>query len=282
MPTVPTRKDVKEALKKAQEAPKNVSKAERHRYALVKERAYNLELENNDSIIVFPAADAPWYKMGNFSALVYVFDVGLRMGKKPKIQIDGDKGSIVFDWVAFIRDLDLFEKAMAKIGYDNVEDLGDGIKSFSLGRAYKKAEIRKLYSQVENVIENIRIMAKVEKVYPKVYAQLVKILPVYFSKIKKLSVTAREMFGYRIWENLLKINSIYHLIARGNVSSQSGLKEIIRYIDVIIDSDIVAANVGAWDPQTAVKMTKMMVELKELVIKEIKETAKKPINSKAA
>ncbi len=275
MTTVPTRKDVKNALRKAQDEPKAVSKAERHRYALVKERAYQLERENNDSIIVFPAADEPWYKMGNFSALVYIFDVGLRMGKFPKIQVDGDKGAVIFDWVAFIRDLDAFEKNMARIGYAEVEDLGDGIKKFSLGRTYTKSEIRKLYAQVQDVLDSIRTMAKVEKVFPKVYAQLIKIFPIYYSKIKKMNIATREMIGNRIWDNLLKINSLYHAIARGKINSQTGLKEIVKYIDAIVDADIVAANISIWSPQTAVKMSKMMIELKELVVKEIKDEIKK-------
>ncbi len=271
MATVPTRKEVKVALKKAQSEPKAISKAERHRYALVKDRAHTLEQENNDSIIVFPAADAPWYKMGNFSALVYVFEIGLRMGKTPKIQVDRDKGATMFDWVAFIRSYDSFQESMAKLGYTDIEDLGDGIKKFSLGRTYTKAEIRKLYKQVDDILDNIRTLAKVEKIYPKIYAQLIKIMPIYYSKVKKMDSNTRDLIGTRIWENIFRVDIIYHAIARGKVNSQTGLKEIIKYLDMVIDTDMVAANIGIWDPQTAVKMTKMVVELKELVVKEIKK-----------
>ena len=274
MTTVPTRKQVKTALKKAQDAPKAVSKEDRHRYALVKDRAKKLEQENNDAVILFPAADAPWYKMGNFSALVYVFDLGLRMGKAPKIQIDNDKGTTIFDWVAFIHNLEIFKNAMAEIGYKEVEEIGDGIVRFPLGKTYTKSEIKQLYAQVQNVLDDVRKMAKVEIVYPKVYTQLMKVMTIYYAKVKRMNSVTREMLGLRLWENLLRINAVYHAIARGKISSQSGLNEIGSLLDAIIDADMAAANIGVWDPQTAVKMTKMVVELQELVSAEKKKLAK--------
>ncbi len=86
-----------------------------------------------------------------------------------------------------------------------------------------------------------------------------------------MSAVTRDLIGTRMWENLLRINSIYHNIARGHINPQTGLKEIVKILDAIIDADMVAANIGIWDPQTSVKMVKMIVELKDLVVTETKK-----------
>ena len=57
-----------------------------------------MEIGNRSKLILFPSYSrnsdqVEWYKMGNFSALYYVYRMADRMGKTPKIQRDNDRFS---------------------------------------------------------------------------------------------------------------------------------------------------------------------------------------------
>lgn len=269
--TTISRKDVKQALKDGPSGgKKKITKEQRRAHAVVKKKAIELEHKNKDAVIIFPAVDPPWYRAGNLSALIYIFDLAPRMGRKSKILIDDDKAVESFKWSAAIHDKETFIAGMKKIGYEKYEDLGDGIYRFPLGKTLTRKQIDDYYAQVRQIQDELLALAKVEKSFPKFYGQLIQTLPIVFSKVKRMSPQVREMVGNRLWENMMRVNELYFRIARGKVKSKPGFEKMIEIIEVILDEMVLISDVSIWDPMTAAKMTKIAAELREAAIKEAK------------
>lgn len=268
-----SRKEIKEALNVMHDA--SAEKAEAYaKYNKRKLHAQLLETQNDSTIIVFPSVDAPWYKIGWTSALIYAYDVGIRACPKnsqPVIRKDTDQAARSKDGIVFVRDIEKMIKRMADIGYTSYEETRDGLYIFDLKKTYTKAELKAFRNTAIRKNEELFNMVTAKRVYPELRGLIVKSASMMLPKCKNLHSFYQSTLGQRMVTAVLEMNAAYFDLANKRVEAKDAFVTIVKNANLVLADLTVVSEVKLWSPIELMEVGGLMVDIKMCVARIIKK-----------
>lgn len=251
-------------------------------YRKKKAHAMLLEEDNYDSIIVFPSKEAPWYKIGGKSALIYAYDVAPRVCKKselPQIRPDTDKNMPKSaDGILSIRNIKLLIERLAKDGIKEFEIFDDGIYKFKIGRAFSKEEIKGLRAIKYQKGHELDSMAMTKEVYQDLRYEIAVSTRMILPKCKKMDRFYQDALGREMVEKILEMNDEYLEIANGRGEEIKHFAVIVGNANFVLSRLMAIREIEAWNPITTTEigaqMVKVKLEVRKAMDKKKKERVK--------
>ena len=210
-------------------------------YRKIKAHAKELEKGNLRRLIVFPSQELSkekqldkngrektvWYKMGNFSALCYAYDIGPRMGRKEvRVFADRDERVTKMQFVVSINDIELLKAKMAELGYKDVQEYDDGIVAFDLAYNYTEQDVeiwKGVESQKQSRINEV-ILPK--RAVPAIGGGIINLMQHGMPRLRKLERPYFEVAGKSMGKDIIELMTIYHSFADGLMSGEEAGKKM--------------------------------------------------------
>lgn len=268
-----SRKDIKDTINAIHD--KGASNAKVYaEYRKRKLHAQFLEAQNDSKIIVFPSVDAPWYKIGWVSALIYAYDVGIRAcpkNSRPVIRQDTDQSARSRDGIVFVRDIEKMIRRLKDIGIDKYELTKDGLYIFDLEKTYTKAELKEFRNTYYRKNEELFNMVAKKRVYPELRGLIVKALSMALPKSRNLPAFYQNTIGVRITNAMLEMNQAYFDLVNKRVSIKDAFVEIIKCTNLILADLTVLSEIGMWSPIELMEIGGIMIDIKMCVARIMKK-----------
>lgn len=276
-----SRKKTKQELAKMHE--ENVGRRkDREAYKKCKAHAALMEQNNESLLIVFPSVDAPWYKMGWKSALIYAYGIAPRKFTKkelPTIRKDTDHELRSEDGIVFIRSMESLINRLRKAGIYDYRVLNDGIYIFDTKQKYTKEEIKAFRNLKYSSGEELFAMAAPKEVYPELRGLIAKAEKMVIPKCKKMPTFYCDAIGSKMVEKVVEMNFVYIEMANGRGNKKDHLIKIVKNANEILVDVMVLQELDEWNPleRAAVGgvMTDIKLSIKRIINKEKNEKGKK-------
>lgn len=236
-----------------------------------KRHAYYLELQKPvNKIVVFPSVDAPWYKMGWNSALIYAFDVGIRANKAkdaPKIHSDNDQGELRSrDGVVMIRSIKKMVQRLRDIGIVEYKETEDGLYIFELKKEYSKDELKKFRNFSFEKLEQLTNMAAPKtKALPRLRICIVRLISTVMPKISNLPSAYQNTLGASMANVILDMNQKYFALVNARLPAQECYNAIVVDANSLMGDLMVVGELKLWNPIETVEVGSQIIDLKMCV-----------------
>ena len=240
----------------------------------IKKIAKEMEIGNKDKIIIFPSYSkkkdgATWYKMGNFSALYYVYRMADRMGKKPKPQKDRDHFSKMRVIVS-IFDVDGFVKqAMELNEFDRHEKTLDDIHILYLKKGLSDTELALLKRTEELRKEAMHNILRPKKALPEMFLTILMLGRQVLSATGSMERIYRVEVGEMVMQDVMQLMQVYYYYTGGftdrdstKIEMQKTLFRIRAGIAMLGDADAIEPTKACAIGETIVKIETLITELK--------------------
>lgn len=254
-------------------------------YRKIKTHAKQLEKGNFERLIVFPSQILPkdeseveldklgrpktiWYKMGNFSALCYAYELGPRMGRKEiKVFADRDERVAKMQYIVSINSIELLKTKMAELGYTDFKDYEDGIVAFDLKHKYTEQDIeiwRGVEGQKQSRVNEV-ILPK--QVIPAIGGGIINLMQRGLPRLKNLERAYFELAGKQMGKDIIEMMVVYHNFADGVIDArQAGEK--LQQLCYRLKSEIEALReVHAMTTTACLELGTEIANLKEVIEK---------------
>lgn len=255
------------------------SKAEKKiayaKYRRNKKIAMNLEMQNTGYLILFPASDADintehtFYNMGGASAIIYVHEIGPRMGKDPTLRRDMDLGIEKFhSGIASIGDLAKFEEGLAKLDIKRAKAPIKGAEDlviFKLNREYTREEVKAMLKIEQEKLDQLNRAIYVTVLYPDIHSLVLELEKVLPAKVKNMNREYREIIGNKIMDPLMTVACTYTAVTHGDVAELEGAKTMRMALDEILTLVSIFNELRLWEVSTCIRICEVAGKLKNLL-----------------
>lgn len=196
-------------------------------YVLAKEK------DNQRFIYLFPSLGKEidgWYKVGGKSLLFYKNILAPRLGRDAKLRDDTDRIYRFGDGIASARWGDKLIEESRILGYD-ARRIEYRIIVVDLGKDYGESEIKKMARVIHEERWRVRKIIKPKNNYPNLMMEINKLVRVLPSKVKKLDVSYRNVWGKELLEPMAELVKIYYRFANGRMEKKDARFEMLERID---------------------------------------------------
>lgn len=225
-------------------------------YRKIKAHAKQLEKGNLSKLIVFPSQVLPkegeveldklgnpklvWYKLGNFSALCYAYELGPRMGRNEiKVFADRDERVTKMQYIVSVNNIDLLKEKMAELGFSSFKTYEDGIIAFDLKNKYTEQDVE-IWKGIEGQKQSrINEVILPKRAIPTIGGAIITLMQHGLPRLKKLERPFFEIAGRRMGEDIVELMVIYHAFADGTMPMQEA-GEKMRYLCYRLKSELEA------------------------------------------
>lgn len=243
--------------------------AEREYNREAKRRAYALELDNTDKLILFRSTHGYW-KMGGVSALEFYYNIAEQAGyARTVINSDTDYYNKFADGVISIKDLGRFDQRMAKLNitFDHEDD---GVRLYNLGRTISRKDIESMRNERRALLQRANQNALPKVMNAELYAKLKSLLRTTYIKVKKMDPVDREFLGDRTLQAMRKMLQYYSSYCNSGKADVQSLYNMRKIVDVLLADSLMYIETGIWDPRKCISMYQdQIVDIKTLLNKEL-------------
>ncbi|MBQ6127989.1 hypothetical protein IJI69_04910 [Candidatus Saccharibacteria bacterium] len=250
-------------------------------YRKIKAHAKELERENLSRLIVFPS-EVPsaekkdhriWYKLGNFSALCYAYELAPRMGKKDvKIFPDKDENVGRMQYIVSINSLDLLKSRMEKLGYKDLKEYKDGIVAFDLKHKYTEQDIDIWKSVEKQKQARINEVILPKNAIPAIGGGLINLMQRCLPRLKKLEARYFEVAGKQMGTDIVDMMAVYHTYADGMISAEEAGKKLYYYCNHLLASLEALRETKAFTSTACLDLGIEIANLKDVVVRKCLNT----------
>ena len=218
----------------SQKSGRTMTEAERiRREKTIKVKKITKEMEktNNSKIILFPSYSKKsdvleWYKLGNLSALYYVYRMADRMGRTARVLKDTDKFAKM-KVIASVRDINKFiDQAMQLNEFERFEQTLDGIYILHLRRALADDEIGALKRTEAERKEMMHNVLRPKRADPEVYQAILVIDRQLLPRTAKMQNGYYRTIGDAMAKQILELTQVYFGYAYGHLQPDAAKNQL--------------------------------------------------------
>lgn len=271
-------KEINQRIKKAKEqksekSAENSPEAIERRKTIVaiKKKAKEMEKGNKSTIILFPSYSRnsdklEWYKMGDFSAMYYVYRMAARMGRIAKLQKDTDKFWRM-DYIASIRGVEKFLELAEKLNvFDGHEKTIDGFYLLHLKTPLTDEEVgilRRTESMRKERMHNVLRPKRADTgIYQAILAIDRQVLPKVCNMAKSYYVTVGDTMA----KSIHALTAVYFMFADGRMEASIMRDELLNHVAYLMAGAALLGEVEAWGVDTATAVGENLNELKKMIL----------------
>lgn len=242
----------------------------RKRIIAIKKKAKEMEKGNTSRIILFPSYSRDsdkleWYKMGDFSAMYYVYRMAARMGRTAKIQKDTDRFSRM-NMIAMIRGIDKFLDLVKNLNeIERHEETVDGFHLLYLKKPLTDEEVgilRRTEAMRKEMMHNVLRPKKADTgVYQAILMVDRQVLPKLSSMEKGYYIT----IGDKMAQSIHELTTTYFLFADGEIEVSVAKKRLLELVACLTSGTALLGEVDAWGADRATAVGENVNNLKKLI-----------------
>lgn len=268
---------VRETLVKANHRGRGRTDAEKKRdYAEYRERkkkVYEFEKKDTNHLMLFLASDGKrpdqkkkFYIMGGKSAVVYVFEIAPRIGRKsaelkPDTDIDSE---CKFKHVAVIANLPVLTDKLKEIGIKRVPVKGikdDSIVSFELLQKYEPNDIKQMLKTYNAEIVELNNILYPKVLYPDIHKQILMLKTTVYHKTKNLPHEHREILQDKILNPVFLLVDTYAMMTHDCMDEVEAANEILKQASIMRERVSLMQELQLWEVSTCAKIGKILAEI---------------------
>lgn len=242
----------------------------RKRIVAIKKKAKEMEKGNQSKIILFPSYSRDsdkleWYKMGEFSAMYYVYRMAARMGRTAKLQKDTDKFWRM-STVASIKMIDKFlELAKGLNEIDRHEETTDGFHLLYLKKPLTDEEVGVLRRTEAMRKEMMHNVLKPKKADTGVYQAILMVDRQVLPKINNMQKGYFITVGDRMVQSIHELTTTYFMYADGMIEVGIARKKLLELTMCLMSGVALLGEVDALGADTATAVGENVNHLKKLI-----------------
>jgi len=241
------------------------------RYRENKKKVIDLESRNKQFLVLWPASDSDtnkdhkFYNMGGNSAIIYCYEIGPRIKRKPTLRRDMDNGTEKFhSGICSVQDVDKLTEKLAEIGIRRQKDFGD-LVIFKLHREYLKTEIREMLKAEQAKLDALNKLLYSKVLYPDIHAQILELKRLIPAKVKNMDKTYREVVGMEMIRSMMELVKNYSQMAHGDVEPKVGAKAMMLETDMILEEISLFNELKIWEVSACSRVGSVVVGLRQLL-----------------
>lgn len=238
-------------------------------------------------IFLYPSytgkAGEVWYKMIDFSALYFVYNLAERMGAN--VNIYADKDSYVrSSYVASVRDVESLAEKFMELGGKSVEITMTGIYILTLKHPSTAEGYANLMRMEEERRDRMHNLLRPAAMAPATYALLLDVARTFGPKIRHLEKRDFFIIGEDIMHGIMDIFKIYYLYSDGLLEKGNASTQLMMRLNKIRGGLAVLQEMDAWEnPATATLLGETLIHFRDQVIKDFKiKVGKQDAESKSS
>lgn len=245
--------------------------ARRERTIKVKKQAKEMEKGNQSRLILFPSYsrkkdEVEWYKMGNFSALYYVYRMADRMGRSARLMRDTDKFGKMVEGVASIRNIDKFLAQVARLNeFDEHEVTLDGIYIIPLIKPLTDEEVGILRRTEAERREMMHNVLRPKRADAAIYQSILLLDRQVLPRSNKMPKGYYETIGQSMALGIKELTQVYFAYAEGRISVEQAKSKLLWIIDGLRASTALLGENSVWTYDVATSVGENVAALKKLV-----------------
>ena len=241
-------------------------------YEVGKGTIYELEKTNVSYVYLLPSAGVnkkKWAICGGRSLLFYKYFLAQRMKRNGAIRADLDKKFAFRHGVVSINDYVKFMNQARLIGY-TVDVMDSGIIVVKLGMKFKPEEIKDFEKMANQELLAVSSILKPKMTIPKLSAAIRNLESHIPANVKKLDEAYRGLIFEELARPALEISRVYHRMANGRMETTVAKEMMIDLVDKIAGVVTFMDNSGLMTLEARVRMSENIVDLMEIIEKEVK------------
>lgn len=235
-----------------------------------KKFVWELEKRNYDYLCLFLASDgvldeeghstehdkSNYYIMGGNSAAIYVSEIGIAIGRTPRMRPDVDNTTKTFrGGYTMIKGLESFTKALKGIGIERAatKKNTDEVVLFKLKRQYTKEEIEGMKKNQKILREQANALLYGEILHPSLHKPIITMRTQIIRKLKNTKYEYRLMLERDFIKLLMDLKDYYILMLRGTINEREALVKMRLVVDKICDRIGMMQEMELWDVLFCIK-----------------------------
>lgn len=246
-------------------------------YRLRKKKVYEFEKSDTNHLMLFLASDGKrpdqkkkFYVMGGKSAVVYVFEIAPRIGRKsaelrPDTDIDDE---FKFKYTAVIANLPVFVDKLKEIGIKRVPVKGvedDSIVSFELPQKYEPNDIKLMLKSYNAAVQELNNILYPKVLYPDIHKQILMLKTTVYHKTKNLQHEHRAILQDRLLDPIFALVDTYAMMTHDSMDELEAAEEILKQTAIMRERVSLMQELQLWEVSTCAKIGKILAEINMLV-----------------
>lgn len=236
----------------------------------IKKKAKEMEKGNKAKVIVFPSYSRDsdmlqWYKLGDFSAMYYVYRMAARMGRTAKLQRDTDKFSKM-QVIASIKGIDKFVDSAMKLGiFERFDKTEDGFYIFYLKKELTDEEVGILRRTEAMRREMMHNVLKPKKADAAIYQAILMIDRQVLPRVSNMQKGYYLAIGDKLAKAIYELTVVYFRFANGYIEVDEAKKTLLDLVEWIIAGTALLGEIDAWGYDVATSIGENANNLKKIV-----------------
>ena len=259
-----------------------IGKVEKKEYEKLKRRALKFERRNYGFVLVIPCdGEHGWCEMGENSALIYKYQVCMKLGALVTMTDDADSFYIRYE-VGRVRTrgFDTVRRRLKRAGLYKAEVKKDKCVIFQLKQPFTKSELEKMRSDEEERQVAMNSIVKVNFSDPVLYQKMIEVATrlhrICYRRMDKVSSATN---GVRIVEKADGLILKYYEMAERKVDYEKRMKDWQELWEgahrLLIELQIVAG-LKLWTREACVKIGEEVAEMQHRIEQDmVREEAKR-------
>jgi len=270
-------KEIQQKIRKAEERKaanvkekSEVMAERRRRIVAIKKKAKEMEKGNQSMIILFPSYSRDtdkleWYKMGEFSAMYYVYRMAARMGRTAKLQKDTDKFSKMH-MIASIKGIDTFLTLAKNLNeIERHEETADGFHLLYLKKPLTDEEVGVLRRTEAMRREMMHNVLRPKKADAGVYQAILMVDRQVLPKVSNMEKGYYVAVGDKMGQSVHELTTVYFMYVDGEIEMEAARKRLLEAVACLMAGAALLGEVNAWSVDMATSVGENVNHLKKLI-----------------
>ena len=242
----------------------------REKIIKLKKAVRELERTNRSRLILFPSFSresdtTEWYKMGNFSALYYVYRMADRMGRTAKVQKDKDRFAKM-DYIASIKGIEGFiAQAMELKEFDCYETGLDGMYILYLKKPLSDEEYSVLTRTESARREMMHSVLKPKRADAKVYQVILMLSRQLLPRTGALTRGPYGEIGAEMSRQVHGLMCAYFMMSNGRMDLDEAKDAMLDAMEWLQSGIALLGEIDAWNFDKATSVGENVNHLRAMV-----------------
>ena len=242
----------------------------REKIIKLKKAVRELERTNRSRLILFPSFSresdtTEWYKMGDFSALYYVYRMADRMGRTAKVQKDKDRFAKM-DYIASIKGIeDFIAQAMELREFDRYETGLDGMYILYLKKPLSDEEYSVLTRTESARREMMHNILKPKRADAKMYQVILMLARQVLPRTGALIKGPYSEIGAEMSRQVHKLMCAYFMTSHERKDLDEIRREMLEATDWLQSGIALLGEIDAWNFDKATSVGENVNHLRTMV-----------------
>lgn len=243
------------------------------RFYATKKKAIDLEARNVQHLVLWPASDADtnkkkFYNMGGRSAIIFAYEIGPRLKRKPMLRHDMDNGPEKFhSGVCSIADLEKLTRELESLGIKKLPPTKgyEELVIFKLNREYSKEEIKGMAKEEQRRMDELNKALYSTVLYPDIHRQILDLKRAIPNKVKNMDSIFREIIGVKLIDSLMVLIRAYSQMAHGDLDELEAGKKMVLELDMMLAEISMLNELKLWDVTACVRIANIINGAKQII-----------------